>query len=312
MFGYIKPYKPELKLKDINRYSNAYCSLCNQLKVDYGPLGRFILNYDITFLLLFIDCYYDDKNEKKVRCPYNPLRVHKTCFSKRSLEFASFVNYWLVVEKIADDSKDEKSVFKKLLKKFLVSKRRFKKQLLKYDKHIEKLSKLLNEVYEKETEISNEADFDDVTNKFGEFFSEIFLATEIKKIKNFKSLLFQLGKWIYIIDAYDDFTKDMKKGRTNILLIFGDENKFTTKDAYEVAASLHCLLKSKMLDLLKDSDVKISDACIINIFEYGIDSVFYQITKKKYKEFLGKGNNYGISNIEQLGAIEKRPFKRND
>lgn len=86
MFGYIKPYKPELKLKEITKYSNAYCALCDQLKRDYGFTSRFILNYDITFLLLCLNHLDNsDKEDQKIRCPYNPMKVKKTQLSTKAL-----------------------------------------------------------------------------------------------------------------------------------------------------------------------------------------------------------------------------------
>ena len=78
MFGYIKPYNQELKLKEIQRYSGCYCALCDQLKRDYGFLSRFILNYDVTFLLICLDYFAaEEKDARKIRCPY--MDLHNGC-----------------------------------------------------------------------------------------------------------------------------------------------------------------------------------------------------------------------------------------
>lgn len=67
--------------------------------------------------------------------------------------------------------------------------------------------------------------FDILSNSFGEFFAEIFNVyfrfykkdnDEIMK-DNVFSLCFNLGKWIYIMDAYDDYSEDIKYGKFNLL-----------------------------------------------------------------------------------------------
>lgn len=176
MFGYIRIYRPELKLKDISKYSAAYCALCDQLKRDYGFVGRFLLSYDITFLLLFLSSVSEEPAEKRqIRCPYNPFKVQKTELSGEALRFSAFMNYWLVTEKLYDDYADNKSYLKLLTRKALISKKGFRENKEIYRNKTEILSKLLHSVYEGETAISDCFDFDKVTNLFGEFFSEIFI-----------------------------------------------------------------------------------------------------------------------------------------
>lgn len=215
MFGYIKPYKPELKLKEIYKYSNAYCALCDRLKRDYGFIARFVLSYDATFLLLCLNNFCENGYHKiKIRCPYNFMRVKNIDLSTEALEYAAFINYWLVTEKLSDDYKDNNSIFKFILRKLLISKRKFKYEKIKYDKIVENLSSLLQEIYKCENSISDSFEFDNLTNKFGVFFSEVFQSSSLINNdinKYIKKLFFQLGKWIYIIDAYDDFQDDLKK-----------------------------------------------------------------------------------------------------
>ena len=50
MFGYIRPNKPELLVKEYDLYKSAYCGLCKRMGKDYGRLSRLALSYDGTFL----------------------------------------------------------------------------------------------------------------------------------------------------------------------------------------------------------------------------------------------------------------------
>ena len=51
MFGFIRPYKPELRVREVNRFQAVYCGLCHEIKDRYGRLQTYFLSYDMTFLL---------------------------------------------------------------------------------------------------------------------------------------------------------------------------------------------------------------------------------------------------------------------
>ena len=53
MFGYIMINKPELKIREFETYRSYYCGLCESLK-RYGLLGRSMLTYDMTFLVMLL------------------------------------------------------------------------------------------------------------------------------------------------------------------------------------------------------------------------------------------------------------------
>ena len=309
MFGYIKPYKPELKLKEITKYSNAYCALCDQLKKDYGFTSRFILNYDITFLLLCLD-HLDstDKEKRRIRCPYNPAKVKKVQLSTNALRYSAFINYWLVTEKLFDDYTDDRNCFKSFLRKFLVSTGRFKKSKHIYAEKVNTLTSLLHKVYQNERSIVDSFDFDNVTNAFGTFFAEMFFTDHAALDKEvlLKKLFFQVGKWIYIIDAYDDFEKDIKKSRFNLLLSLSEKDKMEKAEAFEKALSIHLQLKQKIDTLLKELADIFYDECLINILTLGLDNVFYKITEKKYKDCLGRLAENGNGDLESLGQENRQ------
>jgi hypothetical protein len=50
MFGYIRPLKGELKLREFEKFRACYCGLCSALGKEYGITSRLILNYDFFFL----------------------------------------------------------------------------------------------------------------------------------------------------------------------------------------------------------------------------------------------------------------------
>lgn len=188
------------------------------------------------------------------------------------------------------------------MRKLLISKKRFKKSKHLYAGKVNILASLLHKVYQSESNIINSFDFDNVTNSFGDFFAEIFFINNdvFDKENLLRKLFFQVGKWIYIIDAYDDFGKDMKKNRFNLLYSLSKNDIMEKAEAFEKTLFIHLQLKQKITKLLKDSEDVFCDECLINILTFGLDNVFYKITEKKYNDHLGRLTENGNSILEPL------------
>ena len=73
MFGYVKMWKPELKMAEYEQYQGVYCSLCKQLGRRYGLPARMTLSYDFTLLaLLGMALTPDCPGFEKSRCSFHP------------------------------------------------------------------------------------------------------------------------------------------------------------------------------------------------------------------------------------------------
>ena len=291
IFGYIKPYKMELKLKSIKKYQSFYCSLCNQLKKDYGWFSRFLLSYDITFLLIFLDFFSSDKSKKiSFRCPYNISKKIESEISPQALNYSAFVNYWLTIEKLKDDYNDNKSFLKKILGGVLSKNERYTTLCNKYSYLTSSLSDKFAEIYQLEKVAKSVDDFDTLTNKFGALFVEIFNVDSIATAENkddlefLKKIIFQIGKWIYIMDSFEDYEHDIKKGRFNLMTLLNQSDEPLTKDeVYTYAKAMHMQIMAKINNIYKKTDIEL-DENIENVMLYGMSYVFGIIKTKKYKE----------------------------
>ena len=54
LFGYVRPCKEELKVKEYNMFRAVYCGLCKTLGQSANQLCRLGLSYDFTFLALLL------------------------------------------------------------------------------------------------------------------------------------------------------------------------------------------------------------------------------------------------------------------
>ena len=149
MFGYVRIYKPELKIKDYEIYKAAYCSVCRALGRHYGVIARGLLSYDATFLYLYraaISEAADCKYEKGV-CPFNPLKkCGYICGQDKAFEFVASVTVILSYFKLIDSINDSgffKRSFCRLALPYM--KRKYKKAKALYPDLCAVIEKTMNE-----------------------------------------------------------------------------------------------------------------------------------------------------------------------
>ena len=69
MFGYVRPHRGELLVREYQQYKAVYCQLCRQLGKDYGVLARLTLSYDCTFYaMLALGTQGDRVSRRRGRC----------------------------------------------------------------------------------------------------------------------------------------------------------------------------------------------------------------------------------------------------
>ena len=215
MFGYINVNKQELKFKEFDRYRSFYCGLCDELKRDNGKSAQFALSYDMTFVIMLLSALYEeDSTEGLVRCIAHPFEKHLTR-KNRFTRYAADMNLFLTFEKCADDWKDEKKLFRKCYA--LLLKKKVKRVERTYP---QKVRVILNELARiSELEEAGEGNIDLPAGAFGEIMAEIIAYQSDEWENELRRLGFYLGKFVYIMDAWDDLEKDKKTGNYNPLLL---------------------------------------------------------------------------------------------
>lgn len=215
MFGYITINKPELKVRDYEVYRSYYCGLCRTLDREHGPAGRLTLSYDMTFLVILLTALYEPENTiRERRCIPHPVHKHRECYN----EFSSYVadmNLLLTYYKLEDDWKDEKKILK------LAGAEALKGKIRKIEAAYPEISRLMRENLEKITSLEKEQDpgIDNAAGFFGEIMAELFAPKKDMWQQDLKEMGFYLGKFIYLMDAYDDRKKDQETGNYNVFLL---------------------------------------------------------------------------------------------
>ncbi len=257
MFGYIKPHKEELLIKDYNIYRAVYCGLCRHIKKNVSFFLPFSLSYDFVFLAISRDIIAGEKpSVTKGRCPYNPLKK-RSFISSRGIEFASLAALLLVEKNIEDKRRDKDMPF---LSPFLaLADIYLKKKIKKFSKD-EAFSTLCCDT-ERELQLFSElererAGIDELAEAFGKVMATVIssgLSGDKKRIA--ESLGRSIGAWLYIADAIDDFESDCKKGHFNPLLKLEGTHNISKERAREldITLAMHAKNAHLALSLLESS-----------------------------------------------------------
>lgn len=272
MFGYVLANKPELKMREFYKYKAYYCGLCKILREKYGFLGQITLTYDMTFLVILLTSLYESEtNLEEKRCIIHPAKKQKMLYNEIT-EYAADMNIILTYYKLLDDWKDEKS--KKGLVGIRLMHRTFLKLEEKYPEKCETIRKCLSLLQKYEAQ--EETNIDYPARCFGELMGELLVYKNDMWENTLREMGFYLGKYIYILDAYDDLEKDRKQGNYNALISMSEEQDFDKKCEemlnYVLAECTHHFEKLPCVE-----DVEI----LRNILYAGVWNKFDQKRKEK-------------------------------
>lgn len=213
MFGYIVVHKPELKVREYETYRASYCGLCRSLKKRHGRLGQMTLSFDMTFLALLLTGLYEPQTVTgQSRCLAHPMQRHHYR-ENPYFDYAADMNVLLTYYKCLDDWNDDRKLTRLLFAKLL--KGRVRKLRRQYGEKAEKTGRLLRELGELEKD--NICDIDKTAGFFGEIMAELFVYRADEWEERLRRMGFFFGKFIYLMDAYEDIEEDLKKGRYNPL-----------------------------------------------------------------------------------------------
>lgn len=213
MFGIIVSNPKALTQEESGRYRSVYCGLCRALRTRYGQIERMALNYDMTFLALLLNGLYEENNDsEEIWCPMHPLK--KECVIRNKyIDYAADMTILLAYYKCIDDWQDEKKVSGKLYGKLLQKDmERIKREYPRQEECVRKSLQYLGEIEKSYIGVPDEA-----VNYSGLMLSEIFVYREDFWADSLRKLGYELGRFVYLVDAALDYEKDKKNNNYNPL-----------------------------------------------------------------------------------------------
>ncbi len=219
MFGYIRPLECELKVREQAEYRGVYCGLCKSIGRRYGQLERLTLSYDCTFLALTLFAIGGDTKFVPGNCGPRIYRGKRPIAQASPvLDYAADVNVLLAWYKAADDTVDEKSAKAAFAR--LALHRAYKKAVRANAELDNEIRESMNTLHALEQEKT--ASIDEPSNAFGSLLAAVILNAPTLPESERKAaqwMYYNLGKWVYLIDAWDDREKDEKSGSYNPFLL---------------------------------------------------------------------------------------------
>lgn len=236
MFGYIIVNKAEMKFKEFDVYHSYYCGLCRQLKEKYGAKGQLSLSYDMTFLLMLLTGLYEPETVvSESRCIAHPFEKHLTR-TNIFTEYIADMNLLLTYMKCQDDWEDERKVLKLLYGKLLEGGSSRLKHT--YAEKLRTINLLMHDLSDAEKD--NSTDIDIMSGNFGRVMAQICVYRQDEWSNILSRFGFYLGKFIYLLDAYEDVEEDIRKGTYNPL-----KKKFEDLDFEEECRTILTLMMSE-------------------------------------------------------------------
>lgn len=286
MFGYVKVYREELLVREESAYKAVYCSLCKVMGKEYSIFSRFILSYDCTFYALFLMATENScTGFKDGRCSCNPLKKCKFCLGdNESLKKASALSVILAYFKLVDDINDKDDNFFKLcLKKIIkpVFSHWRKKAALKYSDIDKFASEMM--IQQQKAENNQLCCLDEAADPTAQMLGKTLAFNASDDVQNrvFYQIGYQLGRWIYLVDALDDLKKDKISKSFNPFLL--NANSTCNIGSFNIVLN-QCL--ARIFDSYNLLNIKDFKGIIDNIILKGLP-----VVQKNVLDNLGGVNN---------------------
>ena len=213
MFGYLDIDKGTLEEGQRGLWQTFMCGLCFSTKKLYGNFPRMFISNDVNFFnVLFHSILGADVEIDKSRCFSHPLKKRTVLRETDLTEKLATANVLLTYWNVYDDTVDGGSIAKKTALKTLS--RAYNKAKRNFPELDDMLSRRYQELREMET--SHCDGIDRIAHAFSQLaqdFATLVLGEHATE--HVKTLCYNLGKWIYLIDALDDAKKDVKRHEYN-------------------------------------------------------------------------------------------------
>lgn len=229
MFGYITPNGKALSEQALSAYRAGYCGVCRRLNARKGTTGRMMLSYDMAFLhALLTSLYEPETTTASARCIMHPAKPLPYSIN-RFTDYVADMNFALGYHKLRDNWQDDHSLVggagsRLLHKRYAATAEAHPVQCEAIETEMRALAGI---------EALRDAPMDAAANCFGRMLGEIFAPEADVWRDGLYATGAALGRFIYMMDAYEDLPKDRRRGLYNPLLPIADAPDFEER-AYDL------------------------------------------------------------------------------
>jgi len=252
MLGVMMVRKDELKFREYDRYRGYYCGLCRAIGQRCSSACRMALSFEMTFLaMLHTSLYEPQTQDSKHRCLLHPV-TRQRMLSNEAIDYAADLSALVSYYDLRDGWEDERRVDKLAASEVLHrAAKRAGERLPRQREAVERYVKRLHEIEEK-----NDQNLDAAANLTGEMLAELYVMREDVYAKDLRELGFYLGKFIYLMDCYEDVERDIKKKNYNPLIERSKDEAFAAHCEQMLSDMMaRAAMAFERLPLLEDAEI---------------------------------------------------------
>ncbi len=274
MFGYVKPERSELLVREYEFYRATYCGICRAMKKYTGALSNLSLSYDSVLLALVRMNFVKKDGIRAVRrrCIAHPVKPRGMLADNEAIEYTArafaLFTYYKVRDDISDGNFARRAAMRLALPLTSSAKRR---------SGLDELSAIMKEKLDKitECELAHTESVDIPAALFGELLGEVFsnrLSGNDKTV--YYSFGYHLGKFIYAADAAEDYERDFKSGSYNpYTLVYKTPTlSYENKQTIKCALLLECKKIEAAFNLMPFGNRATIENIVKNIIYLGLPS----------------------------------------
>lgn len=282
MFGFIRPVKSELRVREVDRFQEVYCGLCHAIRARYGRFHTLFLSYDMTFFALVLGCTAEDGTAEGCRCGASPFRKRRVCRDSAAIDWAADISVLLNYHKLRDSVRDETGVRRFAARALLrIARRGYRRAAQRLPDADRAFADCIDELAVLEAARCNS--IDRAADPAARLLAAAVPPTGDDRERILRQLFYHTGRWVYLIDACEDLAEDLAGGGYNpVALRFG----LSGADLPAVREPLERTLERSLVDICTAFDLLGArrDAGLIeNIIWLGLPAVTRQVLDGTYQ-----------------------------
>ena len=288
MFGYIRPFSAELRVKEYAYYRAVYCGICRSMEKTVSPLLSMTLRYDFVLLVTVRMLLSGETGTlRSARCLANPLRKKTVLSDCEALGYTARCAALLTHYGVLDNIADERGIKRLAYRLLSLPAAAMRKKALRQDDTLPPLDGIIREqlstlaALEKAGETSADAAAEPFAELLGEMFAHGFDGPEYRIAHAVGS---SVGRCIYLLDALDDAPADEEDGSYNPFVLQAKEAGIPVRDylsehreRIENAILLCCSAAHRALALADRCEEHPAWPCIENLLSLGIPHITKQV-----------------------------------
>lgn len=213
MFGYVLVNPQALDEAQKQRFRVCYCGLCQELKARHGNIGRLTLSNDMTFLGMLLSALYEPQEVQGCRrCMVHPAKK-RAYVRNEAMAYAADMNILLAYHKCLDDAQDEGALRGK------IGAHALQKAYAQVEAQHPQVCRIVRESLEKQAQLEHARceDIDALCRPSADMLGACFAWKQDVFAPALQAMGAALGRFIYLMDAYEDYDADVRASQFNPL-----------------------------------------------------------------------------------------------